>query len=449
MAVSSPESWRDALEQHCRQHACLQATLLQLTEVGNNGEAQVSWELPRSSDVIKPNEYEKFKVGGSKTNSAAAEANSSLTSTPRKVYNAAKTIIGGIYSTVRQYAKDEDEYWQDMEPEQETRQSFSPVALDQPLVHVDLTRQCLSTILEEVSKKTSQDSSSSSSLIYRRPPWVFLARSDWTVWARNCTSSVFPAPKSLALHDTDWLLEVLIANHHCRILSRKDVHKSDIVIFPLDVKTINTIVTEDAALQVPLALFDLRYSMKEIEQRLEQWTHQLQTCSQKALEYKRKSQGKLALAQMARRKLLQEQIDAQSSTLLQLERVYNSIDTAQSNQSLLSLLSEGTQLLKQLSNETPVKEIDYLQADLQDVLEQLEVTSVALASFHKNTVSDDDLLAELASLTISDNHTEVEPEPEALAERLGLAQVSSKDSSQDGAPDQDDRKAQQLEPMAC
>jgi hypothetical protein len=423
------QSWKEALDRHCRQLVSLQATIPQLLTVnaGNNedDDVEVPWALPTLSEIVTPRDHEKLNLGPPNNTDSKSIT---ITSTPRKLLNVAKSIVGGIYATVKHYTTDEDEYWHEPEPDginetSSTRPAIM-VPLDQPIVHVDLTRECLSAIMEHATL-------SSSKLAYRRPPWTLVARSDWVSWVRGATAVIFPPPRVLSFYDVNWLLDVLVANGHVRILTRKDTHKPDVVVFETDGNKLSA-AEQDKALQIPLALFDLQHSMKQIEARLENLANQVQICSQKALQYKKQSQSKLALAQMARRRLLQEQIDTHSPTLLQLERVYNSIDTAQSNQAMLSLLSEGSHLLHQLSSQSSLAEIDDLQETMQEVMEQVDVTHVAL-TFNNNApdISDDDLLAELASLTITDENEEALDHHGAT----GLAQCPSEDSTSDPPSD--------------
>ena len=455
-----PQSWKEALDRYCRQHACLQASLSHLllaqhgTRRGQNSgsdselhgdcyeedEFEVPWALPTPSEIVTPHDYSKLDVVLLRTTDPSSL--SSSTSTPRKVFNAARSLVGGIYATVKQWTtEEEDEYWHEPESVHDHSSSTEKtmVSLNQPMVHVSLTQECLSALLEHAATAVSS-SSSSSSLAYRRPPWTLVARSEWASWARQATTTIISPPSSSAPHDPidprrsrsreslssndiDWLLDVLVANRHARILYRSnDAGKPDVIVFSTITTTTPGKETkkttaqeeaeQDSALQIPLALFDLQHSMKHIEAQLEQWTHQVHVCSQKALAYKQQKQPRLALSQLARRKLLQEHIDSQSRTLLQLERVYHSIDMAQSNQVLLSLLSESSSLLHQLSSSTSssVQDIDEIQDSIQDSMEQVDDMHMALTTTatgsgsNYNAAWDDDdvLLAELASLTLAD-----------------------------------------------
>jgi Snf7 len=486
-----PQSWKEALDRHCRQHACLQASLSQLllaqqaTRCGQNSgsdnerqddcydddEFEVPWALPTPSEIVTPQEYSKLDVVLLRTTDPSHTSLSS-TSTPRKVFNAARSLVGGIYATVKQWTtEEEDEYWHEPESAHDHSSSTEKtmVSLTQPMVHVTLTRDCLSALLEHAA--ATAVSSSSSSLAsdpwaYRRPPWTLVARSEWASWARPATTRIMSPPSSssapqlppqssLSSNDLYWLLDVLVANRHARILHRSsDAGKPDVIVFSTTITTTtpgkdyNKKTTaqeeaeQDSALQIPLALFDLQHSMKHIEAQLEQWTHQVHVCSQKALSYKQK-QPRLALAQLARRKLLQEHIDSQSRTLLQLERVYHSIDMAQSNQVLLSLLSESSSLLHQLSSSTSVQDIDEIQDSIQDSMEQVDDMNMALTTMagggsgsHYNAAWDDEdlLLAELASLTIADkdilqgtlrHEPKEEDHPPAMSQSLAFQDTAS------------------------
>jgi len=458
-----PQNWKEALDRYCHQHACLQATLSQIVMVGkdsstcedddNVDDFEVPWTLPTPMEIVTPKDYTKFKNVGTlmmigndhhlNKNKSTMESKSSylsslssvVISTPVKMFHVASSLVGGIYGTVKYYTTDSDEYWHD-EPDllsecnhqqqhdnvqdsstlmkSSTKSTTTMVSLDQSIVHVELTKECLSTILESAismitTSTTISTGTETQSLILRRPPWILVARSDWVQWVRSVTTNIFSPSRRLSLNDIHWLLEILVTNHHVHILTRTDIHKSDIIIFstatatacttkPLDVK--------DPTLQVPLALFDLQHSMKQTEIRLENIANQIQICTTNALRYKKQSQNKMALAQMARRKLLQDQMDSQTSILIQLEQVYHSIETAESNQIIFNLLSESTNLLHQLSSQTSLTDIDDMKDDMADLLEDIEMKQTAMTIPTSNTMegwSEEELLTELLSLTITDD----------------------------------------------
>ena len=445
-----PQSWKEALDRHCRQHVCLQASLSQLLQPPTRGEYsndnndddefEVPWALPTPSEIVMPHEYSKLDVALVRTDPSTSSllSSSSSTSTPRKIFNAAKSIVGGIYATVKHYTtEEEDDYWHEPESELDypsTDETTRMVSLDQPMVHVSLTHECLSALMEHAASV----SSSSDPWAYRRSPWTLVAQSDWVSFARRATGPLFSPPvwglssstttrpplshPMLSLHDIQWLLEVLVANRHVRLLARSGTGKPDVIVFSTttaagvnkDTKNhISTLETEQdsALLQTPLALFDLQHSMKQIQEQIDEWTHQGQVCSHKALSYKQQKQPKLAISQLARRKLLQEHMESHARTLLQLERVYHSIDMAQSNQILVSLLAESANLLHQLSSASPsIQDIDEIQDSMHDALERIDdmhmaltTTTTTVGGGGPTSWDDDDLLAELASLTINDD----------------------------------------------
>ena len=403
-----PQSWKEALDRHCRQHVCLQASLSQLLQPPTCGEYsnddnntddefEVPWALPTPSEIVMPHEYSKLDVALVRTDPPASSLlSSSSTSTPRKLFNVAKSIVGGIYATVKHYTTEEDDYWHEPESELDhpsTDETMRMVSLDQLMVHVSLTHECLSALMEHAASVSSSDP-----WAYRRPPWTLVAQSDWVSFARRATGPLFsppvwglssttttstPPPLShpmLSLHDIQWLLEVLVANRHVRLLSRSGTGKPNVIVFSsttaagVNKDTTNHISTLEtkqdlALLQTPLALFDLQHSMKQIQEQIDEWTHQGQVCAHKALSYKQQNQPKLAISQLARRKLLQEHTESHANTLLQLERVYHSIDMAQSNQILVSLLAESANLLHQLSSASPsIQDIDEIQDSMHDIL---------------------------------------------------------------------------------
>jgi hypothetical protein len=279
-----------------------------------------------------------------------------------------------------------------------------------------------------------------SCLSYRKDPWIIVARVDWVRWvqqqlrkqqpqsttvptASSTAATSFLQEGRLSSDDCKWLLEVLVAQNHARILQRPQQaqhNKPDLVLLRSDgTKMILTTESagkhddddddDDNSLQVPLSLYDLQQSTRAMEAQLDDWAHQVQVCSQKALRYKQLGQRKLALVQLSKRKLVQQQIDTCSNTLIQLEQVHAAIEMAQSNQAVVQLLSQGSTLMHQLSAETSVEEIDELHDDVQEALDQIHETHQALVIVSSTTTSgmttmtDDELLAELASLTIQDD----------------------------------------------
>ncbi len=389
----TPTSWKEAHDQYCRTHSRLRATIPQVLE----DEQEASWDLPTTHEVVTSTEYDKF-VTPKKAKEEQHQASLPLP-TSTSVLQLAKRVVTGIYSTALQYTRKADDVWQ--EPNNEEDDDFhaiddAPWAVESEvlIVHVELTRQCYATLLDRIMSRSSHRSDQA----YHRGPWTILIQSEWVPWVRHVLCDEPLA--CMVAEDAKWLLEILIAQKYATILQRDG--KSNVVLMKSE--ELKASKSEQDSLQIPLALFDLQQAKISMETQLEQWAEQVQVCSTKALTFRKQGQTKLALAQLSKRKLLQQQIDTSSATLIQLEQVSASIEMAQSNQSVLTLLSQGSQLLQKLSNETSLESIDQVHEDLQDAMEQVNDIQDRLTTTTTTTaISDDDLLAELAALTIQED----------------------------------------------
>jgi len=401
---SPPQTWKEALTFYCRKHHRIRASITGvMEETGERNyldEWEVPWEVPK--EVVTSKDDEQLQV----TTTTSHDAGISSTSHSKQsiVGLWTKKLSEKISSAWNSYPHGDELYElpsgetdRDGIDNQNERSDAGKVALSSLAVDVSLARECLFAILEAIQ------TSSSSRHTFSKEPWTLMLRSSWISWLREESKDAFLS--YLVREDAEWLLEVLIAQKKAKLWRREE--KPDLVLFPSDKSLVND---DDAtskkgsedSLQVPLALFDLKMATQSLEAQLESWGAQAQESARKALDYKKTQQTRMAVVQMARRKRLLKQIDDGSSKLIQLEQVYNSIETAHSNQSLVGLLSQGASLLRRLSEEVDLDLIDSVNDDLQDAMDQVAQDHAALTVSSTDNVDEDDLLAELASLTISD-----------------------------------------------
>jgi len=231
---------------------------------------------------------------------------------------------------------------------------------------------------------------------------LVMGLSEWNAWARssfskhNNTSNL-----SFSIHDNNFLLQVLADLNVAKIIHREPKGLDVVVLSSKSTTSDNDELLSEAS-RIAISLWDIERAEEKIEQKLQEWSEQASECTKKALMYKKRDQTKIAMTQLAKRKLIEKRIDSDSRLQLQLLQTKNAIESAQSNRSMVDLMADSTKLLRQLRENTPLEEIDETLDDLQSELDGLQEVDDTLSSLSNNMGTDDELLAELQNLSITD-----------------------------------------------
>lgn len=411
-------SWAEAHDRYCRKKGRLRSTIQEIWDDLYGGMQQeetleLPWALPTSSTVVTRMDDLSLPthaaISQKATTARRTAAGQEAASTSALVWGLAKRAASGLYSTVfsadssdnvacsHDEADDANLYGNSSSwTTTSTATHNSELSWDQPIVHVKLVQETF-IALQAYHRHCCN-------LRLHEPGPIILKRSEWIPWL---AASEHPLLKGLSSEDASWFLNVLVAHQVVRIWNRgsnvKEPRPELILLSNLEGG-----IAEDKTCEAFVTLYDLKESQKVVESQLDRWTEQASEAAQKALNYKRQGQTKLALGQLSKRKMLQAQIDHSSSTLIQLEQIQAAIDTAHSNQAMMDLMSQGSQLLQKLnkSNGSPsLEEIDDLKEDLLEEMDHVQEVHKALVSSSANTNTEDDdaaLLKELESMTLAE-----------------------------------------------
>lgn len=220
---------------------------------------------------------------------------------------------------------------------------------------------------------------------------------------------------NLNVNDSELLLQVLISMGMAQIVQRKKGEMNP-AIGDTEIIALLGATEHGAQSCVPIsidtrmALLDLEIAHQATERQIEEWNCQIEKYEQKALAYKSKiskspndPNRKRALAELSKRKLLQQHVDDFSNRLLNLEQLKFALTSSQATASVAKALSNATGTLRTMRQAGPtVEEVDELfHESLLDELNSLGETQAAMNS-NNMVVDDDELLAELEQLTIND-----------------------------------------------
>jgi hypothetical protein len=428
--VNVPKNWNDAHDAYCRAHHILRASTQQVLHDLCEEDQEIPWELPtRGTVVTDAEQLWTMTQHAHSTTSTTSTTTSATPTTSSSVFSLTKRLASGILSAL--YTEEHElSDWQ--QPDDDafadpgtttgsgtstataTTTTFLGLDLNHPIIHVALTTQCLNVI--QTQTQTSEDQASDPRII---------AESEWHQWCSQIEDDVLG---QLSVTDTDWLLQLLVSNHQAKILRRENLTNL-IVLSKKDEKD----------LQVLVALWDLRLAKHRLEEQLHKWADQVNECNQKALLFKRQQQTSLALAQLAKRKMIQERIDTSTQTLINLEQTQTAIETAHSNKATVELLSQSSIILGGLTQQTSLEQIEQVRGDLQSELYHHTELQTALAGGEANMDDDDEeLWKELQDLSIKEEPsaptTKTETSTEEPEVELKTAKDLERSESEESAP---------------
>lgn len=414
-----PTTWKQAHDAYCSKHGTLSASIHQILgdTLGKNRE--VPWALPRKGDADVVVEAEKVaeilqsrKMKSTATSAVGTPAKSSSSMVASVLMSPVK-LVSAVASIMRDPDDDYEEWVQEgddafTDDDEGTYQAFD---LNAPIINLNRTEaaiECLERTIDQIPAETP----------------LVMALHEWTSWTRALFSKSNSSFEFQLLgKDRDLLLQILVDLKRARIIRRET---SVIVLTPKTVKDEKDGSLPES-LRIALALWDIQKAEEQIEKRLQNWSEQAAECTTKALMYKKQNQVKIAMIQVKKRKMIQQRIDADSRLQLQLLQTRNAIESAQSNRSIIDLMADSTKILRLLREEMPLEQIDDTIDDLQselDGLQDINDAVGAIGSNISNSHTDDELLAELESLSINDHKLPLAP---VTAPGLKAPVVSKKD----------------------
>lgn len=396
-------SWKQAHDLYCLKRGTLKASLQQILRETCEENQEIPWELPgrNSSNVLlEAKEVANFIQTHSGNGGADAgfttpkSSASSWFSTPLKLVSAVASIIRDPDDEIDEWVQEGDDAFIDDEDNYTGEPSSSTSAstaldLTAPIINLDMTISAVQCLQNE---------------IIHLPPDapLVMGLSEWNTWARSSFSKHNNTSKmSFSVHDNNLLLQVLADLNVAKIVHREPKGLDAVVLSSKSTTSDNDELLSEAS-RIAISLWDIERAEEMIEQKLQEWSEQACECTKKALMYKKRNQIKIAMTQLAKRKLIEKRIDSDSRLQLQLLQTKNAIESAQSNRSMVDLMTDSTKLLRQLRENTPLEEIDETLDDLQSELDGLQEIDDTLSSLGNNMGTEEQLLEELQNLSISD-----------------------------------------------
>lgn len=385
-STSEPSSWNEAHDRYCKDKGVLRASIRSVVqEVSKAVDYELPWDLPSPSafvtsidEVVKPSiENERAAVD--------SEASGGIR---QMMWNGAKKLSSSLVSTVFQDDLDDDI---DLNAENDAIQelsnttstsSSSALNWDQPIIHVAHTNHCLQAVGEAIRQVTKNEQSA----------FTILEKSEWCQFCSQTNDGLL---SRLPPDDLDWLLKILVRQGQAQV--KKNEGQSEFVI--VSSSTLPT--SKDSTVDVAVALHKLKQAQNALERRIEDWAFSIQECRKKAAKHKAAKQTSLAIVQLRKSKLLQDRIDSSANAFLELEKIQSTIEITQSNQVILGLVAEGSEQLRNLTQQTSLEEMHEVKEGLEGNMMAANQINEALSL--TSPVDEDELLAELEMLTLSDN----------------------------------------------
>ena len=344
-------TWNQAHDVYCSKHGTLKASIRQI--LGENRE--IPWALPKRDDANVAVEAKEVvdilqsrRIKSTPT-SVGTPMKSSITRTlllsPLKVVSAVASVTASMMRD-----PDDDEWVQEGDDAftDDGADSSTYLDLNIPIINLNRTEsavECLERTIDQIAQETP----------------LVMALSEWKSWADSSFSKTSSfSDFKFALHDYDFLLQLLVDLKRARIVQRENSKAKGTDVVILTSQTVederNGSLPEN--IRIALSLWDIQKAEATIERKLVEWSDQAAECTKKALMYKKRNQIQMAKTQIAKRKMIQKRMDADSRLQLKLLETRNAIESAQSNRSMIDLMADSTKILRQLREQTPLEEID-------------------------------------------------------------------------------------------
>lgn len=387
----------------------------------------------------------------SKSSAPSSTAYESITSTPRKIASAlARGITGGITSMLASYDIVEDpsyysvnnngdsttalteyaEYERDLQEKEmqllELKQ-LNPLADDEDVLNITLAVDCCVLLRRFIYSFSQQHDSNPDrndefqSIFILLKDKVMISYHDkmdqnasGTSWTKFCRyvgrhyQALSSTASNLLPKQWNWKTQA-----HARLLSQ--ITPTDANLLASSLLSISIIysnpeqtilffpITPSSPLelsQLDVALFDLTSTQQSLLNRIHQITLEIEKTKEKAIYYHKKNKNpKLAMIQLQKRKMKQEQLDRYTNTLLNIEMALESIHRSVSDLELKQTMEQCRDAMKLMreTQECNVEHVEEMMDDLKEEMEGLHMVGEALSQ-DVTGVNLDDLEMELNQL---------------------------------------------------
>mmetsp|Transcript_22191 Transcript_22191/g.33656 ORF Transcript_22191/g.33656 Transcript_22191/m.33656 type:complete len:470 (+) Transcript_22191:56-1465(+) len=368
--------WTTAHRNTCLSISSLQVTPQQVLEDCGDG---ASIERPNKSTVVlADSEGVASSIASHFTTQQQQEQRNSLKKSSSRWIS---SIASSWYRVVIPNDENDIEDWQQSEDDYSGREEA--VGWKEAVVNIQLASQCCLTLVDAAGQNgkvvwlNSTESPSPQDTLHG---WLqFLV-----------TECDMPLLSKLPEDQIQLLIDVLVETDHAKIFD-------DVLV--VGARTTNE---NDSIRETKSSIFRLSKAMKQLESRIREWEHQRDLSLTKAVQHKKNKNRQLALTQLKRKALYDHHLESAHPTLLNLQQLYQAVESSQSNAELTNLLKESALALQssRLTENMSPEEIDNLALDLQEEYEHLSAVNETLQP--KSTFSEEELLEDLNKLMISD-----------------------------------------------
>ena len=439
---SSPSSWTEAHHTFCIKHGVFKATPQQVINATFQNDDDIPWDLPSKkcssgvvlTDINEVTNHLRTQRGTMMTRNGNDNNTSTSTTTPVKpslmtraimspikvatyVGNVGKSLINSI-SNDDEY--DDDEWKQDGDDayraDNDNDDGYTGNSLSSSGFNLTTTLIFDPVLIESTIQPLENAIGSSRSSA--DTPYIVMGLLEWNAWTMKILQSGDHKFDSLSHDDNHLLLQILVRLDKARIYKRqKQSELDDVIVLSSTIMTTtaSSSNTETASsdddsipdhLRTIITLWDIQNAKERNQKKLEGWSGRVDAYSNKAKQYKKQNQMNLALNQMKLRKIYETRIDALTNQQLNLENIESAIESSKTNQEMMNLMTESTQVLRTIRGEIPIEEIDDAVDDFQAELVESKLVNETLGAIGTNslTIDEDELLEELNGLSLQDNN---------------------------------------------
>jgi hypothetical protein len=284
--------------------------------------------------------------------------------------------------------------------------------------NVDLALECLRFLQNAASQNPNRILRlESSNEKYSWQGWLQTVATTATAADLQPQSDTAKLLLNLPESQKDLLLRCLVAATSDRVQILRRENAADVVVLG---KTNDKEYQQ--SLQTRLTLHDLEYARCQVQDRIDMTVQKLNASTQRALAARHARNEKLALAEMKRRKLLEQTLESAYAQLQNLEQLHVTLETACHQRDDIKMLREATDALRTIQQQdTNLEQLDDVLDDLQEERDHVTRINDTLASMVP-AEDEDELMKELQALTLGDDDKE---------------EVESKDDASTGMPTED------------
>jgi Snf7 len=169
----------------------------------------------------------------------------------------------------------------------------------------------------------------------------------------------------------------------------------------------------DSSATVAVTMWQLQQVQSEVDQCIQTWHARAEECRQKALQAQKLQQKNRALYEMKRRHLYLQHMDQAYATLLNVEQIQHSLETARHQSKWVDALSLASATMQGLRNEQDLERVEESLDKLQEEIHSIVDVGDTLESFsrqhQRSEVDEDDLWKELQELSLDTDTTPPPP----------------------------------------